>query len=277
MVSEGRIRPNTPISFNYAENDAFSFTAGGFGEMAKVSAIAMQAEAIEAAIDQSGFEVPSDYFDQWLAEIYCPEHLPAILEQFGCPNGPNGEIIDCKDKMDRYLTSTTFACNTRFALNGDGIKSGWAEGTLGPVYPMEFRYRSCDPNENDENQKTCHCAEGSWILGGTNLNILDEPWKSFGLDIRTAYGEFFRTGSFPANTMKSYEELNFDAFNILDGEWNVENVRDGECDSLDPANNYNWDKWMFGDNPTATCQGGQPIPRAPRYNYARHRPWRRLY
>jgi len=46
--------------------------------------------------------------------------------------------------MDRYLTSSTFACNTRYSLQG--LKSGFEDGTIGPVYPMEFRIRNCDPN-----------------------------------------------------------------------------------------------------------------------------------
>ena len=60
LVSEGRVRPNTPISFNYAEHDAFSFTAGGFKNLQKIPLLAAQSEEIESAIDQSGFSVPSD-------------------------------------------------------------------------------------------------------------------------------------------------------------------------------------------------------------------------
>ena len=220
--------------------------------MSKVPLIGGQEEAIEEAIESSGFPAPSDFFDQWLGEIYCPEHLDAIKAQFGCPNGPNGERVDCVDTMDRYLTSQVFACNTRFALNGAGMKNGWANGTLGAVYPMEFRFRNCDEDENGVNQKTCHCAEGGWILSTQGLN-LDEPWKSFGRQIRDAFGQFFRTGTFPANTLKSYEELDFNAFNVLDGQFSYENVRAAECAALDPTQNYNWDKWTFGDSPTASC------------------------
>ena len=223
--------------------------------MNSVPLIASLDEQIDSAQDVSGFEVPSDFFDQWLGEIYCPEHLEAIKGAFGCPNGPGGEVVDCKDRMDRYLTAKVFACNTRFALNGAGIKAGWSDGTLGPVYPMEFRHRNCDPDENGVNRKTCHCAEGDWITGGKNVNNEEPPWDTFGVDIRNAYGEFFRTGTFPENTLKSYEALAFDAFNVLDGQFSYENVRDGECDALDAAENYNWDKWVFGDNPTASCQG----------------------
>ena len=29
----------------------------------------------------------------------------------------------------------------------------------GPIYPMEFRYRTCEKVDG-ENTRTCHCAEG---------------------------------------------------------------------------------------------------------------------
>ena len=33
----------------------------------------------------------------------------------------------------------------------------------GPIYPMEFRYRTCEKIEG-ENTRTCHCAEGTQNL-----------------------------------------------------------------------------------------------------------------
>ena len=44
--------------------------------------------------------------------------------------------------------------------------------------------------------------KGSWINGGVAYAQLTEPWKSFGNEMREAYGEFYRTGQFPANTLK---------------------------------------------------------------------------
>ena len=82
---------------------------------------------------------------------------------------------------------------------------------------MEFRFRSCDPDENEVNTKTCHCAEGQWINGNRNLNNVEAPWDTFGQEMEDAWGQFMRTGSFPQNTMKSYQELNYEAFNVLDG------------------------------------------------------------
>ena len=83
---------------------------------------------------------------------------------------------------------------------------------------------------------------------------MKEPWKTFGQEMADAYGEFVRTGSFPADTLKSYQELNYNQFNVLDGTWNYENVRPEECDALDAADNYLWDKWQFGDAP-GECSG----------------------
>ena len=68
LVADGQIRPNTPISFNYAENDAYGFVDWGWSSFGLVPAISMQEEQIEADIVASGFDFPSDYFDQWLAQ-----------------------------------------------------------------------------------------------------------------------------------------------------------------------------------------------------------------
>ena len=104
-----------------------------------LKAIGAQQAQINADQASSGFSYPSDYFDQWLAEIYCPEHLPAILDQFGCPNGNNGEIMNCHNKIDRYLTASIFACNTRKSLNSPTLKEKFESGEIGPIFPMEFR------------------------------------------------------------------------------------------------------------------------------------------
>ena len=195
----------------------FSFTRGGFNSMDTVPRIAALSSEIRDAKRESGFDVPSDFFDQWLEEIYCPEHLGDIKAQFGCPNMADGTIVDCWERMDRYLTSKVFACNSRFAFNGEGLKEGWDNGTLAPIYPMEFRYRNCGEDENGVNTKTCHCEEGTWINGNERLDNKEAPWDTFGQEIEDAFGQFFRQGTFPENTIKSYGELELNAFNVLDG------------------------------------------------------------
>ena len=47
-VRDGTIRPNTPISFNYAEHDAWSMTDGGFNAAIKnIPAFAPHTNAIK--------------------------------------------------------------------------------------------------------------------------------------------------------------------------------------------------------------------------------------
>ena len=86
--------------------------------------------------------------------------------------------MNCHDKIDRYLTASIFACNSRNALNSPTLQAKFESGEIGPIYPMEFRYRNCGGDEEDQannpNDKTCHCAEGSWILGKQNLNTLQD-------------------------------------------------------------------------------------------------------
>ena len=102
---------------------------------------------INSVIQQSGIDYPSDYFNRWLAQIY-PEGpiLNGILDVFGCANGANGEVVDCQDKLDRYMTAATFGCNSRHSFQGNALREGLENGSLGPLYPMEFRIRNCDPN-----------------------------------------------------------------------------------------------------------------------------------
>ena len=123
-VRNGLIRPNTPISLNYAEHDGFTFTPGAFRKLSKVPAINLLDQEIKDAQAASGFYVVSDYFDQWVRQVYPTDKADRILEVFGCPNGENGEIVDCKDKFDRFVTASHWACNTRWALMGEGLKQG---------------------------------------------------------------------------------------------------------------------------------------------------------
>ena len=114
---------------------------------------------------------------------------------------------------------------------------------------MEFRIRNCDPNGPPGTAtKTCHCHEGDWINSVINLGPISEPWKSLGFSIAHAYGQFYRTGTFPANTLLSYKDMNYNKFNVIEESFYQENVRDNECDALDAADNYLWDKWAFDGN-----------------------------
>ena len=74
---------------------------------------------------------------------------------------------------------------------------------------------------------------------------MPEPWKTMGTTMKNAYGQFYREGTFPQNTLLSYKAMNYDAFNVIGTEITQENVRDDECDVLDLADNYLWDKNNF--------------------------------
>lgn len=63
--------------------------------------------------------------------------------------------------------------------------------------------------------KTCHCHEGVWINGQKWMGAVPEPWLSLGVDIANAWGQFYRTGTFPSDTLLSYKEMNFDAINTI--------------------------------------------------------------
>ena len=117
LVRNGNIRPSTPISWNFAENDAWSFTDSAFSSMQKVPALAAQSDLIASVQASSGFAIPSDFFDQWLPQNYGTTHQAELLNLFGCPT-VNGVVQDCQEAMDRYVTAASWACAGRWAVNG---------------------------------------------------------------------------------------------------------------------------------------------------------------
>jgi len=94
-VANQLIRPNTPISWNYAQNDGFGFVEDGWDAFYKVPAMAALQDEIEDLKTSSGIEFPSDYFNRWLAQIYpAGEILNDILSVFGCSNAADGSVVD---------------------------------------------------------------------------------------------------------------------------------------------------------------------------------------
>ena len=114
-VRTGRLKKNCPISWNYARNDAWSMTGGAFRALQRVPKIGELEEEIRNTQRDTGFKIPSDYFDQWLREVY-GDNSEDLIRVFGCsdPDGP----IECVEPFDRFLTSSSWACNSRWALNG---------------------------------------------------------------------------------------------------------------------------------------------------------------
>lgn len=151
---------------------------------------------------------------------------------------------------------------------------------MGPIYPMQFEFGTCGKDASGKLQKSCHCAESDLIFDRTQSRWEDDGIPIPGLPesnrfpfdtpenvkmaqaVHDAYGQFFRTGTFPENTLKSYADLGADTFNVIGGtEFRYEQISKSECDVLDKADNYLWDKWnapfeCSGDECTITLNDG---------------------
>ena len=131
---------------------------------------------------------------------------------------------------------------------------------------MEFQVTGCDPDpDTGVNTKVlelffivratkltrfqaCHCSEGGWVRGNKNSNNEDEPIKSLIDLVIPAYLNFFRTNTFPPNTIKSWREMNFDGFNIIANTGiTYAQPRAEECNTLDFADNYFWKTADFAE------------------------------
>ena len=103
---------------------------------------------------------------------------------------------------------------------------------------MQFEIRTCDADANGNYQKTCHCAEGSFINGGKNANQYSGTEKDVVNTMKVAWQQFYRNGTFPEGTLKDYRAVN-GAFNVIDKDgFHQENVFAAECDALDAADNH---------------------------------------
>lgn len=99
-------------------------------------------------------------FNKWIEQKIPQSARENFSQIFGCEN-ENA----CKDRIDRFLTAYAFSCNTQNALKSPVFVSGQKNGTFGPIYPMEFRIRNCDPHGGPgKSTKTCHCHEGKIII-----------------------------------------------------------------------------------------------------------------
>jgi len=255
-VANGVLRKNTPISWNYAEHDGDSFAHMSFEHLAAtLPEFVAQGDAISTAMN--AFAIPSDFTDQYLQILYA-DKWPLIQPVFGCPNKNNGNPNNCENKYGKFMTAHAWVCNTRWALN-QILQSN----EYGPVYPMEFQYRTCAP-VNGQNTKTCHCAEAQYIIGEDGEAEIAEQ-------IRAAYGAFFRNGAFdPDIPMLDWNALNGQT-NVIDG-FGLEqkNTFIQECAALDNSN-YLWKKpgtvvttaSSSTQAPTTTTQAATTTTQAP--------------
>ena len=69
-VRNGVLRKNTPISWNYAQNDAWSFTGGSFRAMERVLADkGPEFSDANKFARENDIRVPSDFLNQWIEKV----------------------------------------------------------------------------------------------------------------------------------------------------------------------------------------------------------------
>ena len=193
-------------------------------------------------IDKNG--IPS-YSNLIIERYFAPKDITRVLEIFGCEDGQNGEIVDCNDKFSKWVMSMNWVCNTRHALNG-ALSDSVNFPDLGPVYVTQFGVRNCDPGENGKNRKTCHGAEIPFIYGENaisfNYDISEQKSHDLVDRMRSAWGEFFRTGNFPDETLTAWREINqSEVYNVIDAPdfgWGLKPTFKDECEALDAMNQY---------------------------------------
>jgi carboxylesterase type B len=199
-----------------------------------------------------------------LLERYFGEEQAAKLKGvFGCSSET---VIECNEQFDRFLTSYGWNCNTRSAL-----KNLQGNSDFGPIYVTQFNTRSCDPDENGDFSKTCHCTDASFMY---NQNFVvprvaghysaDEKkydeWresdntKALLSSTQNTWGTFFRTGQFPSGTIEELNSMEFPNVNVVDESntpYKVEVTFEDECNVLDDVlgDNYLNRGWsQIGDN-----------------------------
>ena len=138
-VHSGSIRPNTPISFNYAEHDAWSMTDGGFNAAIKnIPAFAPHTQAIKD-LQAAGLAIPSDYTELYFKEVFGEDVFNAyIAPEFGCANNADGSAQECKEQFFKWIQGQTWVCNSRYAFSGASAE------IQSNIFPMEFGWRTCE-------------------------------------------------------------------------------------------------------------------------------------
>ena len=76
---------------------------------------------------------------------------------------------------------------------------------------MHFEVNNCEFVNNEIGYtKTCHCAEQNWVQGARA--------GAFGEEVGNVYLQFYKEGTMPSDKMKTWAEMNYDAFNIISGD-----------------------------------------------------------
>ncbi|CBY07427.1 unnamed protein product [Oikopleura dioica] len=257
-VRTGEIRPNTPISFNYAEHDAWGMSDGGFNSAVKnIPAFAPHTQTIKD-LQAAGIIVPSDYTDLYFKEVFGEDVFNAyIAPEFGCANNADGSARECREQFFKWVQGQTWVCNSRYAFSGAPMTNG----DIGPIYPMEFGWRTCEEIEG-EKTKSCHCGESGYVNSQrtSNPNMPEDEQKL--IEWTSEYWvNFFNTGTFPntVGEMLSVTDLpNINTVNYISSEANLEQretysavcaVFDAMVEEFGPDDVFGGAHWSYEHGP----------------------------
>ena len=104
------------------------------------------------------------------------------------------------------MTAFNWVCNTHWALGQANLGPEY-----GPIYATQFSVRNCESGESGKPEKTCHCAESRFMLGQQK-----DLGGTIATNMANTWGEFFRTGTFPDNTLVPFNEMNKWEVNLID-------------------------------------------------------------
>jgi len=216
----GEIRPNTPIAWSISENDSWLFRAKSYAFI-RDYLVPSISQTIRDAEASTGFEMPPPYIDM-IYELLYPDQADQMKALFGCIDGQDA---DCREGFARLTQFVSWTCPTKWAFSG-AIKDNPSQ--YGDIYPMHFEVPNCEWVDNVLT-KTCHCAEQNWVQGS-------RP-GTFGEEVGSIYLQFYKEGTMPSEKMKTWAEMNYNAFNIISNDdrvWTQEPINNwAECDLLD--------------------------------------------
>ena len=136
-VRNGAIRPNTPISWNYAKDDAWLFTPESYEYVAK-KLVPSFASEITAAQATTGFIAPPPYQNELFKIAFQADQ--AIANEFNAIYGCQNNQTDCIEQFGLLMQGLSWVCNTKHAFSGI-IKENPSK--YGAIYPMEFGRPNC--------------------------------------------------------------------------------------------------------------------------------------
>jgi len=270
-VRDGNVRPHTPIAWSYSEHDNWAFNHLAFAN-SMYKFMTDKLGDIAAAKAATGHKVPYPYANQLIERFYANyDDISPIEENFFCPD--NGE--DCNDIFSKWVNSMNWVCNTRWGLKG-ALSNPEEFPELGPLYVTQFSAKNCDPDPvTGDYRKTCHTGEGPFVYGDYNLKVIDDNLGRLYYDMsakesvwlvdrmRSAWGNYFRTGEFPAGTIEKWSDIEdeeHETYNVISPangyEWATEKTYVDECRALDQ---FHYDDCVENDYIVATSQGGPAL------------------